>query len=140
MERVPERSFLDQSEKAVKIKDYTSGKLDPKLSSFMTPYQPTVLEKVVNTKTEEILYQKTLSSLRVPPKVILRNAWQVQHEDHHQRGTSTGQPFADEEKVEPKIDSRIQGMSHAAEQEEGSRRRLIKKLVHQVKNHSDKLH
>ena len=90
-------------------------------------------------KTEEILYQKTHSSPRLPPKVILKNAWQVQHEDHHQRGTSAGQLAADKVKMERKIDFRIQGVSHAAvEQEEDSRTRLIRRLVHQVMRHPNK--
>ena len=73
------------------------------------------LEKVVNTKTGEILYQK--ASLSPRP---------VQREDYHQRGTSTGRPVADEGKMELQIDSRIQGISHAAvEQEQDSRTRLI---------------
>ena len=36
-----------------------------------------------------------------PPTVSLRNAWQVQHEDHHPCGSGTGQPVADEGKMEP---------------------------------------
>ena len=77
------------------------------------------LEKVVKTRSEEILYQKVSLSPRLP-EVVLKNAWQVQHADHHQRGTSTGQP---------KQIFRIQGTSHAAvEQEEDNRTRLIKKF------------
>ena len=92
----------------------------------------------MNTRTEEILYQKTHSSPRLPPKVNLKGARQVQHEDHH-RGTNSRQPVADEGKMELKIDFRIQGASHAAvEEEEDNRTRLIKSLVHQVKNHPNK--
>ena len=41
--------------------------------------------------------------------------------------------------MEPKIDVRIQGLSHAAvEQDEDSRTRLIEIQVHQVKNHPNK--
>ena len=67
------------------------------------------LEKVVNTKVEEILNQKA-SLPRPPPKIILKDAWQVQHEDYHQRGNSTGKPVADEGKVKPETDFRIQGI------------------------------
>ena len=59
------------------------------------------LENVVNPRTAQILYQKTHLSPRLPPKVLLRNSWQVQHEDHHKRGTSAGQLAADEENMEP---------------------------------------
>ena len=65
------------------------------------------------------------------------NAWQVQHEDHHQRGTSAGQPAADEEKMEPKLDfknSKWITCYAAVEQQEDSRTRLIRKLVHLVKH------
>ena len=51
-------------------------------------------EKVVDNKTEEILFQKTHLSPRLPPKD--KSAWQVRHEDHDQRGTNAGQPAADE--------------------------------------------
>ena len=91
------------------------------------------LEQVVKTQTGKILYQKTHSSLRLPPMVTLRNAWQVQHEDQHHRGTCAGQLAANEVEMEPTREFRIQGLSHAAvEQEEDSRTRLIRRLVHQV--------
>ena len=35
------------------------------------------IEKVVNTRTEKILYQNTHPSSRPPLKVILKDAWQV---------------------------------------------------------------
>ena len=60
--------------------------------------------------------------------------------DCHQRGTSAGKLVADEGIMEPKIDFRIQGISHAAvEQEEDDRIRLIGRLVHQVKNNPNKV-
>ena len=103
-----------------------SGKPDPMLLSFMTLYQPTVLKKWCEPKTEEILYQKASLSPRPPPKIILKDAWQVQHENYHQRGTNTGRPVADEGKMEPNIDFRIQGIPHpAVEPEEDDRTRLI---------------
>ena len=96
----------------------------------------------MNTKTEEILPQKVSLSPRPPPGIILKDAWQVQHEDDHQRGTSTARLVADEGKTEPKIGFRIQGIPHAAVgQDEDDRIRLIRMLVHQVKNlaHKDAL-
>ena len=78
----------------------------------------------MNTRTEDVLYQKTHSSSRPPPKVILKDAWQVRHEDGHQRGTSTGQPVADEGKMELKIDFRIQEILHAAVEQEEDRSAL----------------
>ena len=66
-------------------------------------YRPAVLGEV-NTKTEEILYQNISLSPRPPPKIVLKDAWQVQREDNHQRGTSTEKCAADEGKMEPRID------------------------------------
>ena len=68
------------------------------------------IERVVNTKTTEILYEKASLSPRPPPKVIIMEAWQVQRDDLHQRGTSKRKPVADEEKKELKIDLRVQGI------------------------------
>ena len=67
---------------------------------------------MVNTKTEEILYQE--ASLSPQPRIILKDVWQVQHEDFYQRGTSIGRFVAVEGKVEPKIDFRIQGIPYTA--------------------------
>ena len=58
------------------------------------------LEQVVNIRTEEILYQKAFLSPRPPPENVLKDAWQVQHEDYHQRVTRTGKLEADEGKME----------------------------------------
>ena len=44
-------------------------------------------------------------------------------------------PVADERKMEPKIDIRIQGIPHAAVEQEDERTREVRRLVHQVKNH-----
>ena len=71
------------------------------------------LAKVVHTNTEEILYQNIHLSPRLPPKVILRTAWQVQHEGHAQREDSTGELLADETTIEPKINYRIHGIAQA---------------------------
>ena len=70
---------------------------------------------------------------------MLKSAWQVQHEDHDQRGISAWQLAADEGKMEPKIDFVIESLSHAAvEQAEDGHTRLIRRLVHHVKNHPNK--
>ena len=82
----------------------------------------------MKTKTEKILYHKASLSPRPSPQIILKDSWQVQHKDYHERGTSTGRIAADEEKMEP----------NAAEQEEDDRIRLIGRLVHQVKNHPNR--
>ena len=68
------------------------------------------LEKVVHTQTEEILHQKIHLSPRLPPKIILESAWQLQYEGHAQRGDRT---VANEMTIGPKIDFWIQGISHA---------------------------
>ena len=78
------------------------------------------LEKVVNAETEEIQYFEVSLSPRPPPKICLKDAWQVPREDYHQRGTSTGRLVADEGKTEPKIDVRNQGIPHAAVEQENS--------------------
>ena len=72
---------------------------DPMLLPFATRYQPTVLKEWCNTKTEEILYQKVSLSPRPPPKIILKDTWQVQREDSHQRRTGAARPVADEGKT-----------------------------------------
>ena len=97
------------------------------------------LEKLVNTETDEVLDQKAYLSHTSTTKIYLKDAWKVQREDHHQRGTSTGRLVADEGKMEPKMDTSIQGILHAeVEQYEDDRIRLIRRLVHQVKTHPNK--
>ena len=107
----------------------TLAKPDPMLLSFKTLYQPTVLQKWWLPK----LTRFCLS--RPPPKINLKDAWQVQHEDSHQRVTSTGKLVADEENMEPQ-----NGFQNprAVEPEQDDRMRLIGSLVHQVKNHPNK--
>ena len=48
-----------------------------------------------------------------------------QRDDSHQRGTSTEEPVANEEKKELKINFRIQGLPQAAVQQEDERTRGI---------------
>ena len=56
---------------------------------------------------------------------------------NHQRGTSRLVP--DDGMMEPIIDFAIQGIPHAAvEQDEDDRTRLIRRIVHQVMNHLKK--
>ena len=100
--------------------------------------QSTVLKEWYIPKTEEILYQKVSLTPRPPSKNILKDTWQVQREDSHQRGTVTGRLVADEGKMGPKIDFRVQGFPHAAVVQEDERTRGIRRLVHQVKNHPNK--
>ena len=69
--------------------------------------------------------QRASSFPRPSPEIVLKDAWHFQHEDYHERGTSTGRFAADEGKMEP----------NAVEQEEDDRIRLIKRSVQQVKNH-----
>ena len=71
--------------------------------SFTTLCQLTALEEWRTPTCEVILNQRT-STPRPPPKIILREGWQVQHEDHSQRGSAIGKPAADE------IDLRVQGV------------------------------
>ena len=65
----------------------------------------------------------------------MKDAWQVQREDYHQRGAGTGRLVADEAKTEPKIIFRIQIFHMLQSSKE---RRLIKRLVYHVKNHPNK--
>ena len=82
------------------------------LLTLTTLYQPTVLKNVVHTKTDAILHPKIHLSPRLPRRVILKSAWQVQNEGPVQH--------EGEMMIEPKIDFRIQGVSRAeVEQEEG---------------------
>ena len=74
-----------------KIQDCNFGKLDPMPLSFTTMCQPTVLKEA------------SLSP-RPPSKTVRKEAWQVQRDDSHQRGTGMVKPVADEEKQELKID------------------------------------
>ena len=60
------------------------------------------IERVAKKKTKEILHQKVSCVPRPPPNIILMAAWQVQRDDSHQRGSSTGEPLADEAKKELK--------------------------------------
>ena len=70
--------------------------------SFTTLCQPTVLKGWQKKKTKEILHQKVSCVPRPPPNIILMAAWQVQRDDSHQRGSSMGEPLADEAKKELK--------------------------------------
>ena len=104
----------------------------------MTSYLPTVLKSGEYQNWSNCVSEDSLITVSAT-KAVLKNAWQIQHEDDHQRGTGTRHPVADDGKMELEIDFRIQSVSHGAvEQEEDSRTRLIQRLVHQVKNHPNK--
>ena len=93
---------------------------------------PDCIERVVNTKTKQMLYPK-----RPPPWIILKEAWQVQRDDSHQRGTGMGKPVADEEKKELKIDFRVQGIPQAEVDREDERTRGIKRSAQLIKHGSN---
>ena len=59
------------------------------------------VERVAKT-TNEILCQKVSCVPRPPRNQILMATWQVQRDNSHQRGSSTGEPLADEAKKELK--------------------------------------
>ena len=78
------------------------------------------------------LYPKITFSPRPPPRIILKEAWQVQR-DSHQRGTRTGKPVADERRSlrltsESKVLHKQKSIKKTSEPEE---------LAHLVKNHSN---
>ena len=91
------------------------------LLSLTTLYQPTVLKRVVHTKTEEILHQQI----------------QVQNEGQIEHGGSTGELVADEMTIEPGMDFRIQEISlQKFNKKEGkSRKQYIGWLVSAIMNH-----
>ena len=68
------------------------------------------IEKVVSTNLKR-LFQKT-STPRPPPKIILKEAWQVQRDTQVQRGSDIGKPIADEEEF--KIDLSVQGVQKSS--------------------------
>ena len=87
------------------------------------------LEKVVDVKTEEIQYQKIHLSPRLPRRIVVKSAWQVQKEGQVQHEGSTGEPA--------EIDFRIQGISRAEveQDEEKSRKHYLGRLVSAIMNH-----
>ena len=116
--------YIGSIQKLLRRRDLHSGKSDPTLIVLHDSVPADCLENVVDTKNEEILYQKVSLSQRPSPKVVLMDAWQVQREDYHQLGTSTVGPLADEGMTEPNIDFGIQGIPPAAvEQDEDDRTR-----------------
>ena len=75
-----------------------------------------------------MVHAKIHLSPLLPPKVILKSAWQVQHDGLAQRGDSTGEPVADEMTIEPKIDLRLRGFSRAEVEQEGEKESETVKL------------
>ena len=78
-----------------------------------------------------ILYQRSPTP-RLPPRIVLNEACQVQCDDHSQRRSDIGKLIADEERF--KIDVRVQGVPHKAVLEERTRR--IRKVAHALKRQS----
>ena len=92
------------------------------------------LEKAEHTKIQEILFAKVHLSPRLPRKMNLTSAWQVQHEG------GTEKPVAVGRTLEPKIDFRIQGIPHeeVEQDEEKSQKQHIGRLVSAIMNHEIK--
>ena len=84
------------------------------------------IERVVSTKSEVIMNQKT-STPRPPPKLALKEAWWVQRDDYCQRGSGIGKQGADEDKF--KIDLRFQGVTQKAVYQGEDRTRIIWRLA-----------
>ena len=81
------------------------------------------LEKVVNNKTEEILYQKIRLLPRLPLKVILKSVWLASSTRGHGETLEIG--------------LRFQGVPHEESQQdqENSRRQHFGTLVHAMMSH-----
>ena len=129
VESVPRCNMLDQSDEGLEFWQTRSNSI-----IIYDPVPANSVEKVANTQTKEILYQKVSLSPRPPPKITLNDTWQVQREFSHQRGASTVRPFADDE-IELKIDFRIRGSPQAAVEKEDEWTRGLRRLVHPFKNH-----
>ena len=82
---------------------------------------------------------KIRSSPRLPPKVILKSVWQVQHEGQVQQ-ESTGRPVAVQVTITPKVGLRFQGISRAEieQDEEKSRKHCIGSFVQEMMLHPNK--
>ena len=87
------------------------------------------LEKVVRSNTEEIRCQKIHFSLPLPRNNLSSRAPGISKAKFNTRAVP-GEPVADEMKIEPKIDFRIQGLSCAEveQDEEKSRKQFIERL------------
>ena len=95
------------------------------------------VERVVNTKTKEILYQKAFNSTSASQNCFRRKHGRSNATDSYQRGTGIGKPVADEEKKEFKIDLRVQGIPQKkAVYQDEDRTRRIKRLAHMLQNQS----
>ena len=67
---------------------------------------------MANTKHDKILYQR-IPTPRPPPKVVLKEAWQVQHEKETQQQTGIVKSIAGQENPF-NIDFRVQGVPQKA--------------------------
>ena len=89
------------------------------------------VERVVNNKTKEILCQKA-STLRTPPKIILKGAWQVQRADSHQHVPALGNQLRTRKRKSLRLISESKVPQTAVDQDE-ERTRRINRLAHMIK-------
>ena len=80
------------------------------------------IENAVSTRGHEILYHG-IPSPRLPPKVVLKNVWQVQHDKQfsNEQSCAEGDRF--------KIDLRVQGVPHKEVLEDQGRVTKIQDLA-----------
>ena len=85
------------------------------------------LVKVVHRRSREIRYEKTQSLPQATPEVVLRSAWQAQHQ-------GTARPVAAPATITPRVDARFQGVPPEELQQGGeeSRERCIARLVQAI--------
>ena len=111
------------------------------LLSFMTLYQPSVLEKWYILKTEDILHERIHWSPRLSRTNYPQTCLQYRHEGRAQRGACAGELVADEVTIEPNLDFRVSGILRAeVEQEEEQSRKHFARLVHAISITQTKMH
>ena len=101
VESIPESSILDQLEKCSRQRIRYFWQTNSIAFILDTSVPADCLEKVVHTKTGEILHQRIHLSPRLPPTVILKSVWQVHHEGQVQHKGSE-KPVADQTTITPK--------------------------------------
>ena len=99
----------------------------------MTQCQLTEFKKVVNTRRGNILYQR-IPTPRPPPQVVLKNAWQVQHDKEVQLQPGNEQSYGGGDPF--KIDLRVEGVPQNAVFEDHGRVTKIQDLVHTLRTQS----
>ena len=103
-------------------------------------YVPACLEKVEQTRTVEILFQKIPLSLRLPHKFLLKSGWQIQNEGQVQHEGTKEKPVPDEMTIAPKIEFRIQGTIRAQDVDQAEERvgsSTWGRLVSAIRNHEN---